>query len=287
MSQKGSTKKRVSAPRQTLKDNQEQSSPPEPPAQLYKYKSIDDNHPEYSSRIFTHNELYFCASEDFNDPFDCKFQVSLRGPIDQRKQFSDMIFKKHHPQLNKEERDKIFLQEGENVTQPEFEDATRDKMLQELKRWGICCLSEVNDNILMWSHYANAHHGFCLEFSTKQGGVQFGVEFPTETQIPLPVIYSPKYPIANPIIGPSLKKTLLTKAKQWEYEQEWRIIIPNSLGAHGFPRQCLTGVIFGCRMSEEHKELIRSWCTNRQPAIIYYQARQSADSYRLHIDAIS
>ena len=286
MIKKGSKKKRVSASRLTLKDNKDQFSPPERPAHLYKYKSIDDNHPEYSSRIFTHNELYFCASEDFNDPFDGKFQVSLRGPKSKIKQFSDDILKKHHPHLNRKGRRSTFRQEGKNVTQPEFEDATRDKMLQDLKRWGICCLSEVNDDILMWSHYANAHHGFCLEFSTKQGEVQFGVEFPTETWIPLPVIYSPKYPIVNPIVGHSLNETLLAKAKQWDYEREWRIIIPNILGAHGFPRQCLTGIIFGRRMSDTHKELIRTWCKDRQPAIKYYQARQSEDRYSLNIDEI-
>ena len=82
------------------------------PAYFYKYKFIDESCQKHSERIFTHNELYLSSFTDFNDPFDCKFQVSLRGPIGQMKQFSDRILKKHHPQLNKEERDKIFLQEG-------------------------------------------------------------------------------------------------------------------------------------------------------------------------------
>lgn len=29
----------------------------------------------------------------------------------------------------------------------------------------IYCLSEVNDSLLMWSHYSDSHKGFCLEFS--------------------------------------------------------------------------------------------------------------------------
>ena len=70
---------------------------------------------------------------------------------------------------------------------------------------------------------------------------------------------------------------------QWEYEREWRIIIPNSLGAHGFPGRCLTGVIFGCRMSDKHKEDIRRWCKDSQLAIKYSEARQSKDSYSLNI----
>ena len=287
MRQKGSKKKRVAAFRRTLKDNKDQSSPPEPPAHLYKYKSIDDNRREYSSCIFTHNELYFCVPEDFNDPFDCKFQLSLSGPKSKRKQFSEKILKQHHRHLNRQGRRATFRREGKNVIQPEFEDATRDLMFQELNKWGICCLSKVNHDILMWSHYGNAHRGFCLEFSTQQEQILFGVELPTEIAVPLPVKYSPQYPIVNPIVGKEMNETLLTKAKQWEYEQEWRIITPQHTGLLAFPAQCLTGIIFGCRMSEEHKKLIRAWCRDRQPSITYYQARQSPNSYRLHIDEIS
>lgn len=286
MGKKGNEKKPVSASRRTPKDNKVQSSPPEPPAHLYKYKSIDDNHLEYSSHIFTHNELYFCAPEAFNDPFDCKFQLSLHGSQSKRRQFSEKILKKRYPDLNRKERRTTYSREGKNVIQPDFEEKTRKLMFKELNKWGICCLSEVNDDILMWSHYGNAHHGFCLEFSTQQGPVQFVVELPTEIAIPLPVKYSPQYPIVNPIVGKEMNATLLTKANQWKYEQEWRIITPKRTGLLSFPSQCLTGVIFGCKMSEKHKELIRTWCQDRQPAITYYQTRQSADSYQLHINEI-
>ena len=286
MSQKRSKKQRASASRTTIKDNKAQSFPPETPAHLYKYKSIDDNHPEYSSRIFTHNELYFCAPEAFNDPFDCKFQLSLSGPQSKRRQFSEKILKKRYPDLNRSERRTTFSREGKDVIQPDFEEKTRKLMFQELNKWGICCLSTVHDDILMWSHYANAHHGFCLAFSTQQGPVQFGVELPTEFVVPLPIKYSPQYPIVNPIVGKEMDKTLLTKAQQWKYEQEWRIITPKRNGPLPFSSQCLTGVIFGCKMSDEHKELIRAWCKERQPAITYCQARQSPNSYQLNIDEI-
>jgi hypothetical protein len=31
--------------------------------------------------------------------------------------------------------------------------------------YGVFTLSESNSNILMWSHYADNHMGFCIEFS--------------------------------------------------------------------------------------------------------------------------
>jgi hypothetical protein len=41
----------------------------------------------------------------------------------------------------------------------------------------ITCFSEVNYNILMWSHYANNHKGICLKFKTTQLGNTVGLLF--------------------------------------------------------------------------------------------------------------
>ena len=167
--------------------------------------------------------------------------------------------------------------------------AIRDRARQAIEKWGICCLSKVRDNILMWSHYAKAHHGFCLEFSNElhiapnvyQSDIGEIAPFPV---VPLEVKYSEEYPVFNPVSPDgSANKTLLTKATQWEYESEWRMALPRMTGSYQFLPDCLTGVIFGCRMSEEHKKMIRNWCKDRQPAITYYEARESEDSYSLNV----
>ena len=146
----------------------------------------------------------------------------------------------------------------------------------------------------MWSHYANKHQGFCLEFASEVSDAEFGVDLwlkepiqVRETVAPFPVEYSTKYPVANLVNGQIAKDIFLRKAKQWKYEKEWRMMVPNGPGPSQFPPQCLTGVIFGCRISEEHKDLIRDWCKDRQPAITYYEARESEDSYSLNIVEIS
>ena len=267
----------------TLKNGEDQFPLPDRPENFYKYKSIDEDHPERSRRIFTDNELYFCASKEFNDPFDCKFQVQFSEDKRKNRKFSYKVLKNQNHALNRKGRRVAVSNEVKVLSEPDFADRVRDDMFHKLRKWGICCLSEVKDSVLMWSHYANAHRGFCLEFSNEQSNVQFGVELTTEICIPLRVNYSKEYPIVDVIDGHDTNKTLLTKAKQWEYEKEWRITIPNSLGPHRFPPQCLTGVIFGCRMLEKHKEMIREWCRNREPAITYYEARQSEDSYSLNI----
>ncbi len=290
-------KKRDSASSHTLKDNKEQSSPPEPPAQLYKYKSIDDNHPEYSSRIFTHNELYFCSVKDFNDPFDCMYQVEWHGSPEEERNYLLRLLDKFDPSRNRREDDALISKGKELFADPVLRKIAQVVNRQEIESWGVCCLSAVPPHeILMWSHYADHHRGFCLEFSNELSQ-PFAVRRKPEDRdkqpevlAPFKVKYDEEYPVLNCIRDQPMamaKKAIFRKAKSWEYEKEWRMVDINGQGSLQFPSQCLTGVIFGCKMSEEHKELIRSWCTNRQPAITYYQARQSADSYRLHIDAIS
>lgn len=208
----------------------------------------------------------------------------------------DRVLRKFEPSLNRHER-RSNVREGKKIfSDLKFIRAAQESNRQEMEKWGICCLSEIEYDILMWSHYANAHQGYCLQFLNEHGQ-SFGVQRKPEDRgkkpdrlVPLQVRYFDTYPIVN-CIGDNPKtmaeKTCLTKAENWKYEKEWRIVDLSGLGSHQFPSQCLTGVIFGCRMPEEHKKLIRDWCKDRQPAITYYEAKQSEDSYSLNIVEIS
>lgn len=282
----------ASASRRVLKNAEDRILSPDRPPYFYKYKYIDEDHPEYSSRIFTHNELYFCSVNKFNDPFDCRFQIKFCGSDYEKSKFVNESLKAQAPHLKRQERRSKARKASKRLNDPDIANAMRDLARQYMEKWGLCCLSEVRDNILMWAHYANAHRGFCLEFSNELcfvpnvhridiGGM---VPFPV---IPIPVAYSEEYPVANPVSNDTATDIFLTKAKQWEYEKEWRMALPGATGSYKFPSHCLTGIIFGCRMLEKHKEMIREWCRNRKPTIKYYEARESEDSYSLNIVEIS
>ena len=284
------------ATQRVLKKGEDRFSSRPAPGHFYKYKYIDEHHPEYSSRIFTHNELYFSSVNAFNDPFDCTYRVEWHGSSEEEKKYVDRVLKKFGPSLNRHER-RSSVHEGTKIfSDLNFIKAAQESNRQETEKWGICCLSEIEYNILMWSHYANAHQGFCLQF-LNENGQSFGVQRKPEDRrkkpdllVPLQVRYSDTYPIVN-CIGDNPKtmaeKTCLTKAENWKYEKEWRIVDLSGPGSHQFPSQFLTGVIFGCRMSEEHKKLIRDWCRNRDSAMKYYEANESKDSYSLNIVEIS
>ena len=148
---------------------------------------------------------------------------------------------------------------------------------------GICSLSRVPDDILMWSHYADSHEGFCIKLLDDETN-----KFIARAQ---EVSYSVSYPIVNPIIDDDMarmKKSLLTKAEHWEYEKEWRIIdYESGPGIKSFSPHLLVGVIFGCKMSEHHQNLIRTWCKDRQSDVPFYQAREASRTYALEIVEVS
>ena len=191
-----------------------------------------------------------------------------------------MALQLRYPDLSSDKRAEILRREEDVFNDPNFDVYVQDAMQQTLNTWGICCFSEVPDSLLMWAHYANKHRGFCLKFSTEN----FYVALPPNMVIPHQVHYTEQYPIARIAEDVAIEATLLTKAEQWEYEQEWRIITPDRVGWIPFPAPCLIGVIFGCRMPQEHQEMIRNWCQCRKPAITYYEAKQSEDSYMLEIE---
>lgn len=99
----------------------------------------------------------------------------------------------------------------------------------------VACFSETINSVTMWSHYADYHKGFALEYNV---GKYFGM--PVSTTMFLPVIYDNKRFDATDYLLWNLAKSLnvkipnpdmlshmrclIHKSKQWEYEQEWRMI---------------------------------------------------------------
>ena len=95
----------------------------------------------------------------------------------------------------------------------------------------IGCLCTSYKNRLMWSHYADSHKGFCIEYDFSKPKEEF------LSKLPLPVFYSESRPLVpwkaaidNSVenmeeASEELMMGLLTKDKAWEYENEWRILI--------------------------------------------------------------
>jgi len=104
-------------------------------------------------------------------------------------------------------------------------------------KWKIGCLCDNHKNNLMWSHYANGHKGFCIEYDFSKWDninsdylilpVCYGeerVQFPWDVALPKNKGYLTEK------AGKTFLLSLVSKDKSWEYEGEWRIISMNSEG---------------------------------------------------------
>ena len=256
---------------------------------LYRYRAVDSR----SLENLRNNLFYFSSPATFNDPFDCKSLFTLEGSSDDDwRLFFNRSLEYNEPQFSKEQRLKKVEQHIQNGIH-------RDKKIQaeEFKKLtlaanelGIVCLSQNRDNILMWSHYANKHKGFCLEFDKSILETYFRCS---------KVHYKQKYPTFKEFVALSCKTDitelrnlfLFTKSKDWEYEKEFRLISePDSRTDKPwkrkieYPEESLVGIIWGCRMTEKDKEKVRNALTGKSTPISYYQAKKSDRAYSLKIE---
>lgn len=244
------------------------------PPLLYKYGAFT----QWTHAIFQNSELYFQSADNFNDPFDSTVRIELEGSKQLRKRFFAEFSRRYDPNLDRRK----FLEYQRKFTNFLWDDVFREGMektwLKKRAQMGVCCMTENKDNILMWAHYANCHKGFCLEFQTDN-------PFFSNAH---PVGYSTTLPRVNILeqdwdeVTSQHAGGLLTKATEWCYEKEWRIIdLKKGRGPHQFPSEALHGVILGARISATDKQHVVEWCTERAPRPIVYQAYMKEMEYGL------
>lgn len=135
----------------------------------------------------------------------------------------------------------------------------------------IACFCESVLPVLMWSHYADSHQGFALEYNFRPT-----LEHPMNHVGLFPVIYENEradvssyiaweylftigMKAPNPDISASLKNALY-KASIWAYEKEWRMIdfsprdFTNNMPS-AIPYEPVA-IYYGKHMSFEHKQML-------------------------------
>lgn len=161
-------------------------------------------------------------------------------------------------------------------------------------KFGVLCLSESPDSLLMWAHYADKHKGFVLQFDERH-------DFFAPTTVDgqafelTKIEYTDKRPVLSysTINSPSV---YYRKSPEWSYEREWRLIKSLTGAARvlehpryprclfSLPANSVTGVIIG--MAVPHEERGRLFELFSQPHLKHltvYQTALSKDEYKLEV----
>lgn len=291
------------------------------PDKLYKYYSINEGCHSCSLKNIRDETLWLSLPEMFNDPYECYlFYKPLMTPDKVfKKSTVRLIFENAGKKVTKSELKKI-VKSARNARAENLDSEETVRLITKIltekkvdlnidvddlvknilnaingnqhefienvrKTTTICSLSESNNSILMWSHYADNHRGFVVEYNTH--------ELILDEKKPriFPIIYNNDiHNISNMIYGEKKNEVSPTfiygaasiKHKDWCYEKEWRIILQGIRPKNnGFPIKVSTpiAIYLGTKISDENKKLI--FTVAKEKGINVFQMNMKTDKYEL------
>jgi len=236
------------------------------PKSLFKYRPLC----EYTLNCLEHDSVWVSAAEIQNDPFesalffnDKEFALSIytsstfKGDFINTygKEITDIEIKDIVTNQNPEKKFReICKKKGIERIYDDFgglRESLASSYISKIKRKiMLSSFSERMDSILMWSHYSDKHKGICIEY-----------DFSEESYILNflePINYSDKLISLSKAFGKKdfneiARIAAITKAKDWKYEKEWRIVFPSKLSGH-FKVPLPKAIYLGARFHENNKE---------------------------------
>jgi hypothetical protein len=208
---------------------------------LYKYRSGND----YDIDNVKNDKFTLSNPNNFNDPFE--FAII----------YKDLV------ELSK------F-----NV----FDDILRKLPTEINKKWRVGCFADTNKNLLMWSHYAKNHEGFCLEYDL--------YDLYEMKELLLPVKYEME--IAEESIDSSISQEFMfRKSNVWEYEGEWRIVkqATNDESYMNIDVPKVKSIYMGCKISNDLREKLIEVCKERK--INLFESRVDLNKYDIIFNKVS
>lgn len=203
----------------------------------------------YSLSDIANNEITVCSPTVMNDPFD---SIALMWASPENSKRIENGFRKTH-----------------------------EYFIESFNPYKIRCFSKnkIEDmmNILMWSHYADDHRGFCIEYTFTPDFIEQRNFEKRVFSLILDVDYSNDNDDILKDDKISTKHAFTSKAKCWDYENEVRLLYynPDCIGNFGkipLGNSFISAIYFGYRCSEDNIRLIKKILGKN---VSYYQMKQA------------
>lgn len=246
--------------------------------------SLDDPYGN-ARNLITRNQIFLRHPTQFNDPFDTVNRPRGLG------------FRQPSIEVGELKINLGFMDIDINGGIMAWAHSYRAAQMASAVPVYVFCLSEYNDSILMWSHYADKHAGVCV-------GVEFENDIIGDAKL-IKVSYGnkrstlPEYlTLGQPdtdekfleILEALVETAVAVKSEAWEYEQEHRIVLTPkklldlhersiSIAPHGR----VVEVIGGVRVTESNVRAVNEWIedSGRASEIRYRSAYPSSHDYSL------
>lgn len=235
--------------------------------------------------------IRFTQAAALNDPFEMHpcftlFNESLEGLLRMRLRQEEGHFNAHSMVI------------GEIIIPKKVREHILEFQRIQGRSYPMLSVTKKRNNLLMWSHYANAHRGFVIGFDIDNPF--FRHQEPRRMTLLMGVTYSPERFILprfeEAMTREVYEQTLLRKSVYWTYEEEFRMFAdPNDAdivkkGNDGldiylfkFPPECLKEIIFGHQMQASLKQRTSDIVSGRYLNVELFEAHLSETNFDLDI----
>lgn len=289
---------------------------------FYKYASFDT-----ALRVIGSKSFRWSSPAKFNDPFDTQtgfapmpepeeFGRQLNAAI-QRAVFTDMPLLEGGSGLfttmllrlrqirDRMPRDEViaYMQQSSQQSAQlaaNGVEALNSTVVQQMLHSRVFCVSELHDNVVMWSHYAENHHGVvfrlkCLDeldhlllAARKVEYAKAFLKFPAARE------YAMHLTGEKPLDFVSLVwNSAFLKHQDWSYESEWRVHVPllgepagDGYSSYREPFALFDCVYLGCRMDDTNAAKVTEAVQAHLPNTKIFRAARSKKSFDLVFEPV-
>lgn len=228
---------------------------------VYQFQPIADPRVNRLAQL-AHGRLWVSDPASFNDPFDLRLYIrdlTCRGPFRDEARLRQAL-----ACLLRNNNDVGAFWLFDDALIATLEDwiagraASRDVIAAVQRRFnsfGVACFTEEWQSPLMWSHYADQHAGFCIEYRVEKERLTTEARQMFVQQQVQYVSALPEICLSEVLFSPHqvLCRLLSTKSIEWTYEREWRLI--NFERSHALvdlpPGMEISALIGGIRIADD------------------------------------
>lgn len=258
----------------------------------YKNKNMPNSFFKYTSAkyyiydLIYDNLMFLPEINELNDPFEIQLFYDIEKIKNEFISKNRKVIKKV---VGNETIEAEYVPDMNSEDMEELNNIIYDMNKYIKSKTSVVCLSERNDINPMWAHYADNHKGICIEYDLKNCDNLF------LKTLCFPIDYVEKndntHDLNSIIIHKDydsslfLFKTAITKSKDWEYEQEWRIIYLDSFpnytdfsGKHYIQFIKPKSIYLGLEINTEIEDKIKDICEFRE-INLYQMVKEEIDFY--------
>ncbi len=179
------------------------------------------------------DKLWISDPSKFNDPLDLRLKIEdqkYRSPFHDgerlRKAMQVLIEDNPYVPLHWFYNERLLNSIQCWIREEINELMLEDEITKRFGEFGVACFTPIRNHALMWSHYADSHKGYCIEYRVREMTLASRNEGLFSSYHVQYISQLPTLCLSEALFAPhqTLGRMLATKSAEWAYEQEWRLV---------------------------------------------------------------